>query len=228
MYWLPIPARNVDDFGWHTGEDGKHHFTCFVVDQEWCNEDALHKAAKRLGFTLVPLDQDEPTPKRAKPAETSTTGRKRTCSGTLPLSLLSTPHARVAMDLEEPMVYIPQGRAGGDAVRTASTPYSSKSCDLVSPAPGLTPSPDQGPIVVEKDAPEVVVPALSSAAAVMDVDPVPSASAQEPPTPHAEPTTIKCMLLDLAQGLNRVNNTMSTFAVKFTNIERHSKQGSNF
>ncbi|KAA1468781.1 sulfite reductase subunit beta [Dentipellis sp. KUC8613] len=22
--------RNVDDFGWHTGEDGKHHFTCFI------------------------------------------------------------------------------------------------------------------------------------------------------------------------------------------------------
>ena len=22
--------RNVDDFGWHTGKDGKHHFTCFI------------------------------------------------------------------------------------------------------------------------------------------------------------------------------------------------------
>ncbi|TFY51258.1 hypothetical protein EVJ58_g10664, partial [Rhodofomes roseus] len=22
--------RNVDDYGWHTGEDGKHHFTCFI------------------------------------------------------------------------------------------------------------------------------------------------------------------------------------------------------
>lgn len=22
--------RNVDDFGWHTGEDGKHHFTLFI------------------------------------------------------------------------------------------------------------------------------------------------------------------------------------------------------
>lgn len=22
--------RNVDDYGWQTGEDGKHHFTCFV------------------------------------------------------------------------------------------------------------------------------------------------------------------------------------------------------
>lgn len=22
--------RNVDDFGWHTSEDGKHHFTCFI------------------------------------------------------------------------------------------------------------------------------------------------------------------------------------------------------
>ena len=22
--------RNIDDFGWHTGDDGKHHFTCFI------------------------------------------------------------------------------------------------------------------------------------------------------------------------------------------------------
>jgi sulfite reductase (NADPH) hemoprotein beta-component len=22
--------RNIDDYGWHTGEDGKHHFTCFI------------------------------------------------------------------------------------------------------------------------------------------------------------------------------------------------------
>lgn len=22
--------RNVDDFGWNTSEDGKHHFTCFI------------------------------------------------------------------------------------------------------------------------------------------------------------------------------------------------------
>ena len=22
--------RNTDDFGWKTGEDGKHHFTCFI------------------------------------------------------------------------------------------------------------------------------------------------------------------------------------------------------
>lgn len=22
--------RNVDDYGWHTGEDGKHHYTCFI------------------------------------------------------------------------------------------------------------------------------------------------------------------------------------------------------
>lgn len=34
--WKLQPARpftfdrNVDDFGWHTSEDGKHHFTCFI------------------------------------------------------------------------------------------------------------------------------------------------------------------------------------------------------
>jgi len=22
--------RNIDDFGWHIGDDGKHHFTCFI------------------------------------------------------------------------------------------------------------------------------------------------------------------------------------------------------
>jgi sulfite reductase (NADPH) hemoprotein beta-component len=22
--------RNIDDFGWQTGEDGRHHFTCFI------------------------------------------------------------------------------------------------------------------------------------------------------------------------------------------------------
>ena len=34
--WKLQPARpftfdrNVDDYGWQTGQDGKHHFTCFV------------------------------------------------------------------------------------------------------------------------------------------------------------------------------------------------------
>jgi sulfite reductase (NADPH) hemoprotein beta-component len=28
--WPYTFDRNIDDFGWQTGEDGNHHFTCFI------------------------------------------------------------------------------------------------------------------------------------------------------------------------------------------------------
>lgn len=33
--------RNVDDFGWHTGTDGKHHFTCFIENGRIQDEPGL-------------------------------------------------------------------------------------------------------------------------------------------------------------------------------------------
>ncbi|KAI0924768.1 hypothetical protein AcW2_005552 [Taiwanofungus camphoratus] len=44
--------RNVDDFGWVTGQDGKHHFTCFIENGRIQNEpgrefkSGLHEIAK--------------------------------------------------------------------------------------------------------------------------------------------------------------------------------------
>ncbi|CAL1714966.1 unnamed protein product [Somion occarium] len=34
--------RNVDDFGWTTGEDGKHHFTCFIENGRIQDESGKH------------------------------------------------------------------------------------------------------------------------------------------------------------------------------------------
>jgi hypothetical protein len=100
--------------------------------------------------------------------------------------------------LEEPFVCLDSQETGGDAVRTASTPHSSVGPGLVPPMAGLTPSPDPGPVVVVKDPPATVVPASPSGHEVMEIDPAPSASAQEPPTP---PTALEQMLANLAMGL---------------------------
>ena len=34
--------RNIDDFGWSTGQDGKHHFTCFIENGRVQDEPGKH------------------------------------------------------------------------------------------------------------------------------------------------------------------------------------------
>ena len=70
------------------------------------------------------MESDEPTPKRARPAETSTTGRKRTRSGSLAPSFPYTPVANVPA-LEAPIDRLLQEVQGGVVVLRPSTPHSS-------------------------------------------------------------------------------------------------------
>jgi hypothetical protein len=111
------------------------------------NEATLHNAAKELGFALVPMESDEPTPKHARPVEASTTGRKCTRSGLLPSLFTSTPHVTGTMVLEEPIDRLLQEAEGSDVVRTTSMPHSSVPPPFEGEVPGLTPIPDQGPVV---------------------------------------------------------------------------------
>jgi hypothetical protein len=61
-------------------------------------------------------------------------------------------------ELEEPSAPVARGGQGGDAVRMASTPCSSVDPPFEGEMTGLTPVPDQGPVVVASDENMVVIP----------------------------------------------------------------------
>ena len=109
-----------------------------AVLQERHNEATLREAARDLGFDLVPLELDESTLKRARPAEPSTVGRKRTCSGSL-LPSFNTPLVMDTAVLEAPVDHLSQEVQGGVAVFVPATPYSSSKPALGRVETGLAP-----------------------------------------------------------------------------------------
>jgi hypothetical protein len=129
-----------------------------AVRDECRNKATLRDATKELGFALVPMESNKPTPKRARPAEASTMGRKHTCLGSLPSLFTSTPHVTGTMVLEEPIDRLLQEAEGGDVIRTTSMPHSSVPPPFEGEVPGLTPIPDQGLVVVAHNKQMVVVP----------------------------------------------------------------------
>jgi hypothetical protein len=63
-----------------------------------------------------------------------------------------------AMELAEPIAPVARGGEGRDVVRMTTTPHSSTLNPFEGAASGLTPVPDQGPVVVAGDESMVVVP----------------------------------------------------------------------
>jgi hypothetical protein len=63
-----------------------------------------------------------------------------------------------ATELAEPIAPVARGSEGGDVVRMTTTPHSSMLNPFEGVASGLTPVPDQGPVVVAGDESMVVVP----------------------------------------------------------------------
>jgi hypothetical protein len=187
---------------------------CLAICDEHCNEDALCNAAKELGFDLVPLESNEPTPKRARPMEASTTGRKCTCSGSLPPLFASTPHVTGAKVSAESFDGLLQEVEDGDVAKVSRMPPSSVPPFEGEVVTGLTPIPDTDPVVVACDKPMAVIPLSPPKADGANIVPVPSASVQGP---MAELTPIECALLVLTAGLNNVNDTLSSFA----EVHRH-------
>lgn len=184
-----------------------------AIRLERLNEASLRADAAAAGFDLVPFGADEPTPKRSRTAVT-TAGRKRTRSGSLPPSHTHTPQT---FQVDVPLVSDePQGDLGGpvyDAVATASGPPSVRT--------------EGSPVVSQHAASDIErvdaemsdVPAPSTEARLPGLE----SSMHAPSAAVQAPAPIDPALAAILAGLGKLTETVSSFTVKFTDIEARMK-----
>jgi len=136
--------RNIDDFGWQTGEDGKHHFTCFIENGRIQDEPGLdfkmglreiakvHRGAFRLTANqhLIVADvatEDLPEIKRLlakyKLDNLSHSGLRLSSSACVAFPTCGTHSPYLSPSLYFPRSHLPASRAGDGRVRARECPF---------------------------------------------------------------------------------------------------------